>query len=158
MAWITTVGWPVTQSQTSWSVEVKWALGSITMNKASGGDGISVELFQILKEYAFKVLPSIYQHIWKTQQWPKEWKRSLFIPMPKKVQTTINSTYFTYQQGNAQNPSSQTSTVDELRTHRYRTWVQKRQKQQRSNCQHSLDHRESKGIPEKLLLLLHQLH
>ena len=64
--------------------EVKWALGSITMNKASGGDRIPVELFQILKDDAVKVLHSICQQIWKTQQWPKDWKRSLFIPIPKK--------------------------------------------------------------------------
>ena len=64
--------------------EVKCALGSITMNKASGGDGIPVELFQILKDDAVKVLHSICQKIWKTQQWLQDWKRSVFIPIPKK--------------------------------------------------------------------------
>ena len=64
--------------------EVKWTLESITTNKASGGDGIPVELFQILKDDAVKVLHSICQHIWKTQQWPQDWKRSVFIPIPKK--------------------------------------------------------------------------
>ena len=64
--------------------EVKWALGSITTNKASGGDGIPVELFQILKDDAVKVLHSICQQIWKTQQWLQDWKRSVFIPIPKK--------------------------------------------------------------------------
>ena len=64
--------------------EVKWALESITKNKASRGDGISVELFQILKDDAVKVLHSICQEIWKTQQWPQDWKRSVFIPIPKK--------------------------------------------------------------------------
>ena len=64
--------------------EVKWALGSITMNKASGGDGIPVELFQILKDDAGKMLHSTYLHIWKTQQWPQDWKRSVSIPTPKK--------------------------------------------------------------------------
>ena len=64
--------------------EVKWALGSITMNKASGDDGILVELFQILKDDAVKVLHSICQQIWKTQLWPQNWKRSVFVPMPKK--------------------------------------------------------------------------
>ena len=64
--------------------EVKWALGSITTNKASRGDGIPVELFQILKGEAVKVLHSICQQIWKTQQWPQDWKRSVFIPIPKK--------------------------------------------------------------------------
>ena len=63
--------------------EVKWVLGSITANKASGGDGIPVELFQILKDDAVKVLHSICQQIWKTQQWPQDWKR-VFIPIPKK--------------------------------------------------------------------------
>ena len=66
--------------------EVKWALGSITMNKASGGDGIPVELFQILKGDAVKVLHSICQQIWKTQQWPQDWKRSVFIPNLKERQ------------------------------------------------------------------------
>ena len=64
--------------------EAKWALESINMNKATGGDGIPVELFQILKDDAVKVLHSIYQQIWKTQQWPQDWKRSVFIPIPKK--------------------------------------------------------------------------
>ena len=64
--------------------EVKWALESITINKTSGGDGIPVELFQILKDDAVKVLQSISQPIWKTQQWPQDWKRSIFIPIPKK--------------------------------------------------------------------------
>ena len=71
--------------------EVKWALGSIITNKASGGDGIPVELFQILKEYAVKVLYSICQQIWKSQQWPQDWKRSVFQSqrkaMPKNAQT-----------------------------------------------------------------------
>ena len=62
--------------------EVKWALESITMNKASGDDGIPVELFQILKDDAVKVLHSICQEVWKTQQWPQDWKRSVFIPIP----------------------------------------------------------------------------
>ena len=64
--------------------EVKWALESITRNKASGGDGIPVELFQILKDDAVKVLHSIFQQIWKTQQWKQDWKMSVFIPIPKK--------------------------------------------------------------------------
>ena len=64
--------------------EVKWALGSITTNKARRGDGISFELFQILKDDAVKVLHSLCQQIWKTQQWPQDWKRSVLIPIPKK--------------------------------------------------------------------------
>ena len=63
--------------------EVRWALGSITTNKASGGDRIPAKLFKILKDDAVKVLHSIYQQIWKTQQWPQDWKRSVFIPIPK---------------------------------------------------------------------------
>ena len=76
--------------------EVKWALESIiTKNKASGGDGIPVELFQILKDDAMKVLHSICQQIWKTQQWPQDWKRSVFIPMPKKDNAKECSNYHT---------------------------------------------------------------
>ena len=73
--------------------QVKWALGSITMNKTSGGDGIPVELFQILKDNILKVLHSICQQMWKTQQWPQEWKRSAFIPIPKKGNTKECSNY-----------------------------------------------------------------
>ena len=75
--------------------EVKWALGSITMNKASGGDGIPIELFHILKDDAVKVLHSICQHIWKTQQCPQDWKRSDFIPIPKKGNAKECSNYHT---------------------------------------------------------------
>ena len=75
--------------------EVKWALGSITKNKASGGDGIPVELFQILKDDGVKVLHSICQLIWKTQQWPQDWKRSVFIPVPTKSDDKEYSDYHT---------------------------------------------------------------
>ena len=75
--------------------EVKWALESITMNKASGGDGIPVELFQILEYDAVKVLPSICQKIWKTQQWPQDWKRSVLSPIPKKGNAKECSNYCT---------------------------------------------------------------
>ena len=75
--------------------KVKWALESITMNKASGGDGIPVELFQILKDDAVKVLHSICQQIWKTQQWPQDWKRSVFIPISKKGNAKECSNYRT---------------------------------------------------------------
>ena len=75
--------------------EVKWALGSITINKASGGDGIPVELFQILKDVAVKVLHSTCQQNWKTQQWPQDWKRSVFIPTPKKGNAKECSNYHT---------------------------------------------------------------
>ena len=75
--------------------EVKWALESIIMNKASGGDGIPVEFFQILKDVAIEVLHSIYQQIWKTQQWPQDWKRSVFIPIRKKGNAKECSKYCT---------------------------------------------------------------
>ena len=75
--------------------EVKWALESITRNKASGSDGIPVELFQILKDDAMKVLHSICQQIWKTQQWPQDWKRSVFFPIPKKGNAKECSNYRT---------------------------------------------------------------
>ena len=75
--------------------KVKWTLGSITMNKASEGDGISAELFQILKDDAVKVLHSICQQIWKTQQWPQDWKRSVFIPIPKTGNAKECSGYHT---------------------------------------------------------------
>ena len=75
--------------------KVRWALGSITMNKASGGDGIPVELFQMLKDDAVKVLHSICQQIWKTQQWPQDWKKLVFIPIPKKGNAKECSNYHT---------------------------------------------------------------
>ena len=76
--------------------KVKWALRSITMNKASGGDGIPGELFQIRKDDAVKVLHSICQQLWKTQQWPQDWKMSVFIPIPKKGNDKECSNYFTF--------------------------------------------------------------
>ena len=75
--------------------EVKWALEGITMNKARGGDGIPIELLQILKDDAVKVLHSICQQSWKTQQWPQDWKRSVFIPIPKKGNAKECSNYHT---------------------------------------------------------------
>ena len=74
---------------------MKWALGNNTMNKASGGDGIPVELFQILKDDAVNILHSIFQQIWKTQQWPQDWKRSVFNPTPKKGNAKECSNYCT---------------------------------------------------------------
>ena len=80
--------------------KVKWAIGNITMNKASGGDGIPAELFQILKDDAVKALHSVCQQIWKTQQWPQHWKESVFIPIPKEecqrmFKLPHNCTHFT---------------------------------------------------------------
>ena len=85
--------------------EIKWVSGSIPMNKASGGDGIPVELFQILKDDAVKVLYTICQHTWKTQQWLNDWKSSVFIPIPKKGNAKKCSNYFTIA------PMSHTSKV-----------------------------------------------
>ena len=97
--------------------EVKSALESITMNKASGGDGIPVEVFQILKDDAVKVLHSICQQIWTTQQWPQDWKRSVFIPIPKKGNAKECSNYRTValisHTSNAQNSPSQASAIRE---------------------------------------------
>ena len=97
--------------------EVKWALGSITMNKASGGDGIPVELFQILKDDTVKMLNSICQQIWKTHQWSQDWKRSDFIPIPKKGNDKECSNYHTIalisHASNVQNSPSQPSAIRE---------------------------------------------
>ena len=120
------------------------------MNKANGGDGIPGELFKVLKYDAIKVLHTICQQIWKTQQWPQDWKRSMFIPIPKTEQCQRmlkllqNCTHFTCQQGNAQNPSTWASTIPELRTSRCTSWIQKRQRNQRSYCQHLLGHKNKK--------------
>ena len=94
----------------------QWALGSITTNKASESDGIPVELFHILKDDAVKVLYTICQQIWKTLQWPQDWKRSVFIPIPKKgnaknAQTTTQLHPFHRLASNAQNSPNQASTV-----------------------------------------------
>ena len=139
--------------------EVRWALGSITTNKASGGDGIPVELFQVLKDDALKVPHSICQQIWKTQQWPQDWKRSVFIPIPKKVNAKECSNYRTIAL--ISHASKIMLKILQARLQQYMNHelpdVQagyKRQRNQRSNCQHSLDHQESKRVPEKHLLLL----
>ena len=78
-----------------WEYEVKWALESITANKASGGDGIPAELVQIIKDDAAQVMHSVCQQLWKTQQWPQDWKRSAFIPIPKKGNAKESSNYRT---------------------------------------------------------------
>ena len=143
-------------------MKVKWALGSITTSKASGGDGIPVELFQILQDDAVKVLHPICQQIWKTQQWPQDWKRSVFIPIPKKGNAKECSNYSTIAL------SSHASKVMlkilqarlQLRepwTSKCSNWTQKRQRKQKSNCQHPLDHQKIKRIPEKHLFLLYWL-
>ena len=97
--------------------EVKWALGSLTMNKASGVDGIPAELFHILKDNAVKVLHSVCQQIWKIQPWPQDWKRSAFIPIPKKGNAKECSNYGTIalisHASNVQNSPSQASAIRE---------------------------------------------
>ena len=117
--------------------EVKWALGSITTNKVSGGDGISAELFQIVKDDAVKVLHSVCQQIWKTQQWLQNWKRSVFIPVPKKGNAKECSNYHTIALiSHASKIMLQILEVRlhiavcELRTSRYTSWVLKRQRNQ----------------------------
>ena len=137
--------------------EVKWALGSITTNKASGGDGIPTELFQVLKDDAVKLLHSISQQIWKTQQWLQDWKRSVFIPVPKK--------------GNAKECSNYRTVVLISHASKVMLKILQARLQQYVNClpdvqagfrkgrgtrdQHPLDHRKSKRVPEKLLFLLY---
>ena len=124
--------------------EVKWALGSITMNKASGGDGIPVELFQILKDD--DVLHSICQQIWKTQQWPKDWKKSFFIPIPKKGNAREFSNYCTIAL--ISHASKVMLKILQARLQQYmncelpdvQAGFRKGKRNQRSNCQHLLDH------------------
>ena len=95
MTWITWDGVIIHLEPDILECEVKWALGSITTNKASGGDEIPVELFHILKDDAVKVLHSVCQQIWKIQQWPQDWKRSVFIPIPKKGNAKEYTNYLT---------------------------------------------------------------
>ena len=125
--------------------EVKWALGSITMNKARGRDGIPAELFQIPKDDAVKVLHSICQQIWKTQQWPQDWKRSVFIPIPKKGNPKECSNY--HRIALISHASKVMLKILQARLQQYVNHelpdVQagfRRQRNQRSNCQHLLNH------------------
>ena len=130
------------------------------MNKVSGGDGIPVELFQILKDDAVKVLHSICQQTWKTQQWPRDWKRSVLIPIPKKGNAKECPNYYTITlvshaskvmlkilQGRLQQNVNR-EVPDVQAGFRKGRGI-------RSNCQHLLDHRKSKRVPEKHLLLLY---
>ena len=138
--------------------EVKWALESITTNKASGGDGIPVELFQILKDDAVKVLHSICQQIWKTQQWPQDWKSSVFIPIPKKGDAKECSNYRTIAL--ISHASKVMLQILQARLQQYVNRelpdVQARFRKGRgTNCQHPLDHGKSKRVPEKHLFLLY---
>ena len=142
--------------------EVKWALRSISTNKASGGDGIPVELFQILKDDAVKMLHSICQQIGKTQQWPQDWKRSVFIPISKKgnakdfsdnctivLISHARKVKFKILQARLQQYMNRDLQMFKL--------VLERQRNQRSNWQHPLDYQKSKRLPEKHLFLLYWL-
>ena len=141
--------------------KVKWALGSITVHKARGGDGIPVELFQLLKHDAVTVLHSICQQIWKTPQWPQDWKRSVFIPIPKKGNAKECSNYQTIAL--ISHASKVMLKILQARLQQYVNhelpdvqagFRKGRERNQRSNCQHPLDHGKSKRVPEKHLLLV----
>ena len=132
------------------------------MNKASGGDGILTELFQVLKYDAVKVLHSICQQICKTQQWPQTEKGPFSFQSQRKAKSKLTQTIEQLHSShtltsNAQNSPSKASTVCELRTSRCSSWVEKRQRNQTSNCQDLLDHSKSKRVPEKDLFLLNWL-
>ena len=134
--------------------EVKWALGSIITNKASVGDGIPMELFQILKDDAVKMLYSICQQIWKTQQWPQDWKRSVFISIPKKANAKECSNYCTIALISYASKVMLKILQGRLQQYMNRE-LPERQRNQRSNCQHLLDHGKSKRVLEKHLFLLY---
>ena len=131
------------------------------MNKASGGDGIPVEPFIILKDDAVKVLHTICQQIWKTQQWPWDWKKSVFIPISKKGNAKECSNYHTIAL--ISHASKLMLKILQARLQQYmnrelpnvQAGFYKRQRNQRSNCQHPLDHGKSKRVPEKHLFLLY---
>ena len=142
--------------------KVKWALGSITTNKASGGDGIPAKLFQILKDDAVKVLYSTCQKIGKTQQWPQAWRRSIFIPIPRKGDAKECLNYHTISL--ISHTSKVMLKILQARLQQYMNQglpdVQagfRKGRVTRSNCQHLLDHRKSKRVLEKHELLLHWL-
>ena len=140
--------------------EVKWALESITMNKACGGDGIPVELFQILKDDPVNVLHSICQQIWKTQQWPQDWKRSVFIPIPKKGNAKECSNYCTIAL-----ISHSSEVIFKIFQARLQQYVNRelpdvqagfrKGRRTRDQIANLLDHGKSKRISEKHLFLLY---
>ena len=140
--------------------EVKWALESITMIKANGGDGIPVELFQILKDDAVKMLHSIYQQIWKTQQWPQDWKKSVLIPIPKKGNAKECSNYHTIVL--ISHASKEMLIILQARLQQYVNRelpdVQARfrkGRRTRDELPTSVGSSKSKGAPEKHLLLIY---
>ena len=140
--------------------EVKWALGSITMNKASGGDGIPADLFEILKDDSVKVPHSICPQIWKTQQRPQDWKRSIFIPIPKKGNAKECSNYRTVV-----HISHASNVMLKILQARLQQYVNRelpdvqagfrKGRRTRDQIANMLDHRKSKRVPEKHLLLLY---
>ena len=134
---------------------VKWALGRITTNKISGGDEIPAELFQILKDDAVKVLHSLCQQIWKTQQWPQDWKRLVFIPIPKKGNAKECSNYCTMF---IPHTSKLMLRILQARLQQYMNQesdVQARFRKGRGTRDQIANIRESKGVLENHLLLLH---
>ena len=136
--------------------EVKWALGSIIINKSSGGEGLPVELFQILQDDAVKVLHSICQQNWKTQIW----KRSVFIPIPKKGNAKEYSNYYKIalisHTSKVMLKSLQVRLQQDLNHEIPDVQADlEKERNQRSNCQHLLDHQKSKRVPEKHLFLLY---
>ena len=139
---------------------IKWI---DVMWHCNGGDGIPVKLFQILNDDAVKVLHSVCQQIWKTQQWPQDWKRSVFIPIPKKGNAKDCSNYCTIAL--VSHTSKVMLKILQARLQQYvncelpdvQDGFRKRQRNQRSNCQHPLDHGKSKRVPEKHLFLLYWL-
>ena len=136
--------------------EVKGALRSITMNKASGGDGIPVELFPILKDDAEKVLQSICQQIWKTQQWPQDWKMLVFIPVPKKGNAKECSNYHTTAL--ISHTSKVMIKILQARLQQYvnhelphvQAGFRRGKRNQRSNCQHPLDHQKAREFQKNI--------
>ena len=141
-----------------------WYRYSGEWNKASGGDGIPVELFQILKDDAMKVVHSICQQIWQTQQWPQDWKGSFFIPIPKKGNPKECLNYCTIAL--ISHASKVMLKILQARLQQYmnrelpdvQAGFRKRQRIKRSNCQHPLDHWKSKRVPEKHLFRLYWLY
>ena len=131
------------------------------MNKASGGDGIPAALFPILKDDVVKVLRSICQQIWKTQQWPQDWKRLVFIPIPKKGNAKECSNYHTIaliSHASKVMPKILQARLQQYVNHELpdvQAGFRKGRGKKRSNCQHPLDHRKSERVPEKHLFLLY---
>ena len=147
--------------------KVTWALESITKNKSSKGDGIPVELFQILKDDAVKVLHLICQQLWKTQQWSRDWKRSVFIPIPKKGSAKECSNYRTTAllshaikvmlkilQARLQQYVNCDFQLFRLHLEKADQAAFRKSRGTGDDCQHLLDHQKNKGVPEKHLFLL----